>query len=108
MSAPKVMVWAVPLTWNDWGTSSAACQLVSPPWEAVIEQVPMVWRVTVVPATVQTGRVVEAKLTARPEEAVAPMVNGGSLRALPASGPKVMVWLPMPTAKPWVTGGAGA
>jgi hypothetical protein len=39
-------------------------------------QVPTATSVTVEPDTVQTGDVVEAKLTARPELAVALTVNG--------------------------------
>ena len=42
-----------------------------PDWLAVMVHVPAVTSVTVVPLTVQTGVVVEAKLTVRPELAVA-------------------------------------
>jgi len=42
----------------------------------VIVQIPMVCTDTVFPETVQTERVAEAKLTARPDEAVALTVNG--------------------------------
>jgi hypothetical protein len=51
--------------------------LASPAWLAVIEQVPAVSSVTVDPATVHTAGVVDAKVTARPEVAVAVTVNGG-------------------------------
>jgi len=47
--------------------------------------------VTVVPETVQMLVVAEVKLTARPEEAVALMVNGGSVTSLFGSALKVMV-----------------
>lgn len=40
-------------------------------------QVPAATRVTVVPDTVQTAEVVEAKLTARPEDAV-PLTGNGA------------------------------
>ena len=42
-----------------------------PGWSALIVQVPVVTSVTVEPLTVQTAGVVELKVTARPEEAVA-------------------------------------
>jgi hypothetical protein len=41
-------------------------------------QLPAITRVTVVPETVQTSGVVEAKLTASPELAVALTVNGAA------------------------------
>ena len=43
----------------------------SPAWVAVIVQVPPAKRAAVLPDAVQTDAVVEAKLTASPEEAVA-------------------------------------
>jgi hypothetical protein len=43
---------------------------------ASIEQVPAATSVTVVPDTVQTGVVVDAKLTVKPDEAVALTVKG--------------------------------
>ena len=45
---------------------------------ARIVQVPDAASVTVAPDTVQTPEVVEAKLTTRPEEAVALTVNGAA------------------------------
>ena len=56
-------------------------------------QVPTATRVTVAPETVQTVEVVEAKLTARPDEAVALTANGAVPRARFERAPKVMVWL---------------
>jgi CO dehydrogenase/acetyl-CoA synthase alpha subunit len=53
--------------------------------------------VTVAPDTVQTARVVEAKLTARPEDTVALTANGVVPYAWLESAPKVMVWLPCVT-----------
>ena len=41
-------------------------------------QVPVATNVTVLPLTVHTGVVSEAKLTGRPEDAVALTVNGGA------------------------------
>ena len=58
---------------------------------AWIVQVPSATRVTVAPDTVQTADVVEAKLTARPEEAVALTVNGGAPKGWLDNAPKVMV-----------------
>ena len=62
-----------------------------PAWLAVIEQEPPATIVTVLPATVQTEVVVEAKLTAKPELAVAPMANGEIPKLTPFNEPKVMV-----------------
>ncbi len=62
---------------------------------------------TLVPATVHTGSVVELKLTARPEEAVAPTVTGESARVLSARAPKVIVWSPLLMVKLWLCWGAG-
>ena len=50
--------------------------MLLPAWVAWMVQAPAAISVTVAPETVQTGAVVEAKLTARPEEAVALTVNG--------------------------------
>jgi hypothetical protein len=46
---------------------------------------------TTAPATVQTPVVVEAKLTARPELAVAVIVNGEDPKTAPETGPNVIV-----------------
>jgi hypothetical protein len=52
--------------------------LVLPAWEALIVQVPAATRVTVEPDTVHTAVVADAKVTAKPEEAVALGVNGAA------------------------------
>ena len=49
-----------------------------PACDARIVQVPALTRVTVDPLTVHTGVVSDAKLTGRPEDAVALMVNGAA------------------------------
>ncbi len=49
--------------------------------------------VTVVPETVQTPGVEALRLTGSPEEAVALIVNGESLRVLSAIAGKSIVWL---------------
>jgi hypothetical protein len=54
-------------------------------------QEPCVNKVTVVPDTVQIVAVVEAKLTVRPEDAVALMVNGPLLMRWVDNFPKLMV-----------------
>ncbi len=54
-------------------------------------QVPGFTVVTVVPDTVQTDSVIDVKLTARPEDAVAPIMNGGLPWSWFARAPKVMV-----------------
>ena len=62
-------------------------------------QVPTETRVTVIPESVQTVEVVEAKPTGKPELAVALTGNGGVTNDRFASAPKVMVWLPCVTWK---------
>jgi hypothetical protein len=70
--------------------------------------VPAATSVTVAPDTVHTDEVVEAKLTANPELALAPTVNGVAPNTWSNSPPKLMVWLPGVTVKPWLTGVAAA
>jgi hypothetical protein len=74
----------------------------------MIEQEPSATMVTVLPAAVQTAGVVEAKLTARPELAVALTVNGETSRLTLLSAPKVMVCDAGLTVKPCDTGVAAA
>jgi hypothetical protein len=57
----------------------------------VIEQVPGATRVTDAPATVQTAAVVDAKLTASPELAVAVSARGVVLRLTLLSDANVIV-----------------
>jgi hypothetical protein len=71
-------------------------------------QVPALASVTVALATVQVEEVVDAKLTAAPDEAVALTVNGAVPNALSARAANVMVWIPGATVKPWLTAGAAA
>jgi len=78
--------------------------LALPACVAWMVQVPAAASVTVAPDVVHTAEVVEAKLTARPEEAVALTVNGAEPNALFESAPKVMVWLAGVTWKLWFTG----
>ncbi len=54
----------------------------------------MLTRVTMTPDTVQTEAVVETKLMASPEDAVAPIANGAVPNIWLAMGPNVMVWFP--------------
>ena len=56
-------------------------------------QVPAAAIVTVAPVTVQTPVVVEAKLTGKPDVAVALTSNGGSPYVLLLISGNVMVWL---------------
>jgi hypothetical protein len=67
-------------------------------------QVPALTSVTVTPDTVQTAEVVDAKLTVKPEDAVALTVNGWAPKVWFESAAKVMVWAPVVTWKPWLTG----
>jgi hypothetical protein len=61
--------------------------------------VPTATSVTLEPVTVQTVLVVEAKLTDKPEEAVAATVNDPVLSDRFESDPNVMVWLAFATEK---------
>jgi hypothetical protein len=56
-------------------------------------QRPAVTIVTVLPLTLHTGEVSDAKLTGRPEDAVALTVNGAVPNVLLANAPKAMVWV---------------
>jgi hypothetical protein len=70
--------------------------------------VPTVTIVTLVPETVQMAVVVEAKLTGRPDDAVALTVNAVGLYARLASVANVMVWLAFDIVKLRLTGVAAA
>ena len=71
-------------------------------------QAPTVNSFRIAPDTVQTGEVVDVKLTARPEDAVALTANGAVPTVWFERAPKVMVWLALVTWKLWLTEGAGA
>ena len=88
-------------------TFAAGAKVESPGWLAVIEQVPSPFSVTVVTETLQTNGVVDAKLTVRPELAVALSGGGVAVRAMLLMGPNVIVWAPS-TVKVWTTGVAAA
>ena len=75
---------------------------------ALMAHRPAATSVTVLPETVQVAVVVEAKLTARPEDAVAETVNGGVLIGWFDKGAKLMVCASFVTVKAWVTGVAAA
>jgi hypothetical protein len=103
-SAPNVIAWLPGVTVKLWLTGVAELQLALPPCVAWIAHVPTATSVTVPSVTVQTDDVVEAKLTANPELALALTVNGVAPNAWPDSAPNVIAWLPGVTAKPWLTG----
>jgi hypothetical protein len=73
-------------------TDAAASQVAFPAWLAITEHLPTPPTVIVLPETVQTAGVVDAKLTAKPELAEAPITNGGVPEATLPSGPNVIVW----------------
>ena len=77
-----------------------------PAWLAAIVQVPNVKSVTDAPETVHTGVVVEVKATARPDEAVAEIVNGATTKLLAARAAKVIVCVPLLMTTLLVTCGA--
>ena len=93
------MVWLACVTWKLWFTGGAAAQSVFPACVAWIVQVPPLTSVTVPLETVQTGSVVEAKLTASPEDAVAFSLNGALPNTWFESAAKVIVWLSCATWK---------
>ena len=86
----------------------AAAQFVLPAWIAWMVQAPTDSSIIVEPDTVHTAEVVEVKLTARPEEAVALSAGGVVPSAALASAGKVMLWPPCVTRKLWFTGVAAA
>ena len=90
-SAAKVMVCVSLSTPKLRVTSVAAAKLELPACVASIEQAPCATKVTVFPDTVQTGVVSDAKLTAKPELAVALTVNGAAPYVLVGRDAKVMV-----------------
>ncbi len=105
-----MIVWSVlgaALTVKLWSTCGAAFQFALPAWSAAMVQVPVVRSVTLVPATVHTSSVVELKLTARPEEAVAPTVTGESARVLWRQGAEGDRLVARVMVKLWLCWGAG-
>jgi hypothetical protein len=71
------------------------CDGSSPPWEAVIEQLPAPVMCTVTPETVQLP--LAANATSRPDDAVAATVKPRSPHVLAASAPNVIVWSALTT-----------
>jgi hypothetical protein len=102
------MVCASPLTVKLCWTGVAAAKLVLPHWVAVIPQVPPLSKVTVFAETVQTAGVVEAKMTGRPEEAVAVKLNGAEPKVAAGRAAKLMVCVSPLTVKLCCTGVAAA
>ena len=78
-----------------------------PGWLAVIEHTAAATIVTVVPVTMQTGNVVEARLTGRPE-LVAEIVNGVAPKETLPSALKVIAWVAWLIVKLRITGAAAA
>jgi hypothetical protein len=103
--APKVMVCDFAFTAKLWETGAAALYEPLPAWVAWMVQVPVAISEAVVPETEQTAGVVEAKLTGRPEVAVAESATVPPTDWA-AIAPKVMVCDFAFTAKLWETGAA--
>jgi hypothetical protein len=82
--------------------------LALPAWLAVTVQVPAITSDSVVPLTVQTLSVVDAKDTASPEDAVATSAGGAMPRVWLPGDVKVIVWEPGATVKERETGAAAA
>jgi phage tail protein X len=92
LSAPNEMACAAGVeTPKDWVTGAAAAKVELPVWLAVMEHVPAARTVTVLPATVQTEGVFEAKVTANPELAVALTLNGATPSVTLLNAPKAIV-----------------
>jgi hypothetical protein len=70
--------------------------------------VPAALIATVLPLTVHTVGVVDAKVTASPEEAVASTVKGATPNAELAMAPNVIVWLALAIVKLWLIAAAAA
>lgn len=88
-----------------WLTAGAPRYSPLPACVAWMVHFPAAVGVAVVPETVQTDRVMEAKLTVSPELEIAVRCSGVPTIWL-AMGPKVMVWLAWPTPKVWFAAGA--
>ena len=78
LRAAKLIVCAAGFTAKLRLTVGAGPNIPFPAWLAVIEHVPPPTMVTTPPETAQTLDVVEVKLTAKPELAVALIVNGAA------------------------------
>ena len=78
-------------------TSVAALKFAEEPREAVNVHVPEKTMVTVVPDTVHTLVVDEARVTASPEDDVGPTVNVDVEKLRSAGSAKVIVWLALVT-----------
>jgi len=89
-------------------TAVAGAKLVLPAWVAVMPQVPSVRRVTVLPEAEHAEGVVEAKLTGKPDDAVAFKLTGVALKVWLGIGAKVMVCASPLTVKLCWTCGAAA
>jgi hypothetical protein len=89
-------------------TGVAAAKPLLPACEALTVQLPVVTSVTLTPPTVQMDVVVEEKVTASPEDAVALRTNGLVPNVWSEGPANAIVWLPGATAKVSLTGGAAA
>jgi hypothetical protein len=88
----KVIVWDTSVTWKVWLMGAATAYVVLPGCVAWMIQAPADTSVSVVPDTVQTGSVLEAKATVRPELDEAFNVTGPALMATSDGVAKVIVW----------------
>jgi hypothetical protein len=105
----KVIVWVPNVTTVMLRiTFEAAAYRELPAWLAVIEHVPAASRVSAEPLTVQMAAVVDEKLTARPELAVAVSARGAEGSVTRAGAENVIVCGSSMTLKLWTTGVAAA
>ncbi len=101
-AGPNVTVCAALLTVNVRVTAPAAKYSAFPAWSAAIVHVPALTMCTVMPLTVQTGRVCDVNVTGRPLDALAESAKSASPYVRSGSAPKVMVCIVL-IAMSWVT-----
>jgi hypothetical protein len=106
-SVPNVIVCAAWLTVKFCCTDGAGLYVPLPAWSACTVHVPAASNVTDEPATVHTAGVVDEKVTASPDDAVALTVTGDCNNVLFANAANVIVCDALLTEKLCCTDGAG-
>ncbi|MGH8799436.1 MAG: hypothetical protein ACREX7_04270 [Casimicrobiaceae bacterium] len=87
------MACAAFVTKKLWLTLEAAAYAALPACDARIVHVPAATMVRVAPLILQVAGVSEAKVTTRPEDAEALIVDGAAPKIFPVSAGKLIVWL---------------
>lgn len=104
----KVMTCAAAATVKVCATGAAAAKTALPGWLALTEQLPAATRVSVLPLTVHTAGVVDAKDTGRPEVALATKAGAATPRVWLPDDAKLMLCEAAATLKVLDTVGAAA